>query len=142
MEPEDMMKSSFIVLALTASLFLAGVSHGEDWKEIMKSQDGQQTLLVDKDSIRSTTKKAEKIIIRTMTKIINTVPEPHQTQYIDYSTKHYEWDCDIKQFRIMSWFLYYTDGTNKMIYDAQARQWTSPVPGSFDQALYEYLCKK
>ena len=123
-------------------LVLSTSAEGKDWIPITKSKNGNQSVFIDKESIRRTSRLADKDIIRVWGKIVYKEPEPYNSKYISYSLTHYEWYCDEKSLRIIQLLHYYTDGTNEPEFDPKLRQWTKVESDTIEDVTYKYLCLK
>ena len=131
-----------LFLFICSLLVVSTSAEGTDWMLITKSKDGNQSVFIDKESIRRTSRLADKDIIRVWGKIVYKEPEPYNSKYISYSLKHYEWYCDVKSLRIIQLFYYYTDGTNEPEFDPKLRQWNKVESDTIEGVLYKYLCEK
>jgi hypothetical protein len=138
-----MRKRIVIIFLVICSIVVASISaEGTDWIPITKSKDGNQSVFIDKESIRSSSRHADKDIIRVWVKIVYKKPEPYNSKYISYSLKNYEWFCGEKWLRIIQLLHYYTDGTNEPEFDAKLRQWNKVESGTTEDVIYKYLCEK
>lgn len=136
---KGILKLSLFIFTL---VILSTSAQGADWILITKSKDGNQSVFIDKESIRRTPRHAEKDIIRVGVKIIYKEPEPYNSKNISYSLRHYELYCNEKSLRIIQLFHYYTDGTNEPEFDPRSRQWSKFEPDTIEDAIYKYLCEK
>jgi hypothetical protein len=131
-----------LFLFICSIVVVSTSAEGTDWIPITKSKDGNQSVFIDKESIRRTSRLADKDIIRVWGKIVYKQPEPYNSKYISYSLKHYEWYCDEKSLRIIQLFYYYTDGTNESEFDPKLRQWNKVESDAIEDVIYKYLCDK
>ena len=108
--------------------------------QIIKSDDKEQAIFLDKDSVRRTSPSAKKDIIRVSGKLVYEPPEHFLTKDISYALISYEIDCKQKYLRILRKTYFFTDGTDEQSYDKQDRQWAKIEPESTEGKLHKYLC--
>jgi hypothetical protein len=136
-----MKKTLFMLFFCFGLLFcFSTFSEGEEWEEIIRSDEGKHAILLDKDSVRRTSASAKKDIIRVTGKIVEERPEGSLSKEISYTLISYEIDCKQRYLRVLRKYYVFQDGTDEQGYDKQDRQWAKIEPESPEDQIHKHLC--
>jgi hypothetical protein len=116
--------------ALILVLFALSGAEGADWVRIGKTK--KVVIYVDKQSITRPSKNT----VRAWTNIEMRAPTDPLKNAVSYD----EYNCRRKRSRNLTINYYYKDGTNGT--RSEEQPWHGIVPGTVDEGIFNYLCKK
>ena len=140
MSPMEMKKGFFIImLPILCLLFLSNSSDGADWILVGKSQDGNVSISIDKESIGQTSgdivKSCQKFSY--VKPIFLNNPQKPVSALVAYR----EWDCSGEKYNDMQVTFYFVDGT-KETETYKFALWHYIKQGTPEGDLYDYVCNQ
>jgi hypothetical protein len=110
----------------------------EEWILIDK---GEQSLYIDKKSIRRSTRIPGKTIFRVWGKVVYKEPKPYKSKHLKNSSRYYEWFCNDKMFRVLQEINNFTDGTYEIREDLEIRDWKELNTNMLENVIYDRICR-
>ena len=140
MSPIAMKKGFFIItLSVLCLLFLSDLSNGAEWVLVGKSQDGNTSVSIDKESISQTygdiVKSCQKFSY--VKPIFLNNPRKPVSALIAYR----EWDCSGEKYNDLQVTFCYADGT-KETETYKYALWHYIKQGTSEGDLYDYVCNQ
>lgn len=122
---------------VVAGLFFACCTMAEaaNWVLAGTSEDGNASLYVDKESIKSSPQN----VTMAWTKFLFGNPESFESKMFSQMLVYMEYGCNEKKTRMLELTFYYTDGSQETF--SPAREWRSVKPGTLENESFQYLCR-
>lgn len=128
-------------IAIMLALLLAcRTAHAAEWMQVNKSSDGKYEYLVDKSSIRIEGGKKRAWIKTVASPHTDRGPGPgiYANKWVSYSLALYLFDCAKVSTRMVSFVIYFDDGTN--LGAPAGGSWESTAPDSAMISVQEFIC--